>query len=63
VSTVVKASGTDYGLGLEMSLTALKANGGRAATMAKARAPVPLELEAVGTSRTPSRPCLSHARS
>uniref|UniRef100_A0A7S0SJ09 ferredoxin--NADP(+) reductase n=1 Tax=Mantoniella antarctica TaxID=81844 RepID=A0A7S0SJ09_9CHLO len=47
VSTVVKASGTDYGLGLEMSLTALKANGGRAATMAKARAPVPLELEAI----------------
>ena len=47
MNTTVRASGTDYGLGLEMSETALKANGSRAPTMQKARAPVPLELEEV----------------
>ena len=48
VATVVRANGTDYGLGLEMKTTAQKsiAKGGRA--------PVPLELEKASQGSRPS---------
>lgn len=57
----VRASGTDYGLGLQMSQTALKANGSRKPSMQGARAPVPLELEEVRMTRRIT-PTHAHAR-
>ena len=54
----VRASGTDYGLGLEMELVALKPSkdGKRKPSMAAGRAPVPVELEKVGMRTVASLP-------